>query len=104
MDNVRFAKLVREARLTSGAAGRADADLVFSRVKQMGERRINYDQFEQAVLLLGALRLVCVAAWVRSSLGALKLGTLGQLEFSNRIEEHFRIHVVSHALISTRWC
>jgi hypothetical protein len=63
MDNVKFAKLAREAGLANGPAGKTDIDIVFSRVKLMGERRIGLEQFEQALLLICTCTamFVCIA-------------------------------------------
>lgn len=53
MDNANFAKLVRECGLISTSLTSGDADIVFSKVKSRGSRRINFDEFCAALGLIG---------------------------------------------------
>jgi Ca2+-binding EF-hand superfamily protein len=53
MDNANFAKLIRECGLLSSSLTSGDVDIVFSKVKSRGSRRINFEEFCTALGLIG---------------------------------------------------
>jgi hypothetical protein len=79
MDNSKFAKFCRDTDLFDKAFAAADADVIFTRVKAPGERRINYAVFRTKALSLIAERKGCVVselvAKIKSSEGPLSTGT-----------------------------
>ena len=52
MDNVHFAKFVRDCNLLTDEFTMTDVDMIFVRVKKKGERRIDYDSWRQAAIPL----------------------------------------------------
>ena len=54
MDNVKFAKVVREAGLLTDDCTTHDVDVVFAACKPRGCRRLPYDNFLLALDLLGS--------------------------------------------------
>jgi hypothetical protein len=54
MDNARFAKLCRDCKLLDKNVTTVDVDIFFKKALVKGERRINFEQFQQALQLLAA--------------------------------------------------
>jgi len=52
LDNVKWFKCVSEMGLIGGSVTRADADLIFTKVKAKGERRINLQGFRDALVMV----------------------------------------------------
>lgn len=52
MDNVKFSKMCREAKIIGGGLTPASVDITFSKVKEKGKRAIDFDQFQMALELL----------------------------------------------------
>ena len=55
MDNVHFAKMAKEAGFLSRRCTPTDVDLIFTKAKVKGERKIGFEQFQQALVELGKL-------------------------------------------------
>lgn len=53
MDNANFVKLCRECELVGPGFTSGDADIVFTKVKAPGTRKIGFSEFESAVGLIG---------------------------------------------------
>lgn len=51
MDNAKFAKLFRDCKLVNNALSATGVDLIFSKVKLQGQRKITYEQFEKALYM-----------------------------------------------------
>lgn len=51
MDNAKFAKLFRDCKLINSALSATGVDLIFSKVKLQGQRKITYEQFEKAIYM-----------------------------------------------------
>jgi hypothetical protein len=49
MDNVKFAKLAKDCKLLSKKVTKTDIDLIFTKVKPKGARKINFESFEKAL-------------------------------------------------------
>lgn len=60
IDSAAFAKLCRETGIISKACTKTDVDLVFTRAKAKGGRKLNYTQFTTALLYLGEKRFASV--------------------------------------------
>ncbi len=54
MDSALFMKMAKEAGLVGRACTPADVDVVFSKVKTPGLRKIGFEEFEMALALIGA--------------------------------------------------
>ncbi|CAK0783737.1 hypothetical protein CVIRNUC_006936 [Coccomyxa viridis] len=54
MDGAKFAKLCRDSKLLSRTVTASDADLFFAKVKTKGARKINFQQFVDALSLIAA--------------------------------------------------
>ncbi len=57
MDGAKFAKFCRETRLQDGKTlDSQSVDIIFSKVKPRGERRITFEEFKDAVAMVGEMR------------------------------------------------
>jgi hypothetical protein len=56
IDNVMFSKLCRECGIINKSCTKTDVDLIFTRAKPKGGRKLNYSQFQMALLYLGEKR------------------------------------------------
>ena len=54
MDSALFMKMAKEAGLVGRACTPADVDVIFSKVKTPGLRKIGFEEFEMALALIGA--------------------------------------------------
>lgn len=52
MDNSHFAKFARESGIISKRCNKTDIDLIFTRIKSRGMRRINFSQFMQGLEII----------------------------------------------------
>ena len=53
MDNANFVKLCRECELVGPGFTSGEADIVFTKVKAPGTRKIGFSEFESAIGLIG---------------------------------------------------
>lgn len=60
MDNATFAKLCKETGIINKTCTKTDVDLIFTRAKPKGGRRIDYHHFNQAMLYLSEKRFVII--------------------------------------------
>jgi len=56
IDGKVFAKFAKDCKVVNKECTTTDVDLTFARVKDKGERKINYDQFLQGVAYLAGKR------------------------------------------------
>ena len=56
MDNATFAKLTKEVGIINKNCTKTDVDLIFTRAKPKGGRRIDYHHFVQALLFIAEKR------------------------------------------------
>ncbi|XP_003384590.1 PREDICTED: tubulin polymerization-promoting protein family member 2-like [Amphimedon queenslandica] len=52
MDNAKFAKLTRDVKILDKKLTSTDVDIIFSKVKAKTDRKINFEQFKEAVRLM----------------------------------------------------
>lgn len=57
MDNAKFAKLCKDSGLYKGGFTATDADLIFSKVKAKGERKISFQEFQGALTHIAAKKV-----------------------------------------------
>ena len=55
MDGAKFVKFARDCHIIDKKITTTDIDIIFNKVKEKGERKINFEQFQKALPLLAKL-------------------------------------------------
>eukprot|EP01061_Rhynchopus_euleeides_P030249 TRINITY_DN50313_c0_g1_i1.p3 TRINITY_DN50313_c0_g1~~TRINITY_DN50313_c0_g1_i1.p3 ORF type:complete len:155 (+),score=70.13 TRINITY_DN50313_c0_g1_i1:59-523(+) len=97
MDNAKFAKFCKDTKLVDKKFSATDCDLIFSKVKPKGARKISYDCFKNQALVEIAARKGCtkddVVAKVTNTGGPNSSGTVAEsVKFHDDKSQYTGVH------------